>query len=345
MFRTSPFTEIARGLQYPEGPVYLPDGSLVALEVKAGNLVRFRPDPAHAGAFVADAPLHLGGGPNGAALGPDGKLYVCNNGGMQFTSIPVAHNGQSWTLNVPGLAAADYTGGYLQRVDLATNAVETLASGFRSPDDLIFDAQGGLWFTDWGKLTAQPHGAVRDITGVYYLAAGATAPVLKVPNRSAPNGILLSPRGDRLYVAETYNRWIVAWDLDAPGQIRPNPRSFDGSHLLTADIPGCGGLDSMAMDEAGNLYAVTILPHGLDALTSGGITVVSPQGKILEFIALDAKDRAADPATPDPFFIPDPLPSNICFGGPDRRTAYITLGGTGRILTCQMKIPGLAHNL
>ncbi|HXE30721.1 MAG TPA: SMP-30/gluconolactonase/LRE family protein [Terriglobales bacterium] len=325
--RTSPFTEIAAGLAYPEGPVYLPDGSLAAVEVKGGNLRRFRPDPA-TGRYLSDPPLALGGAPNGAALGPDGNLYVCNNGGMDFLSVPVTQDGNSWTLNVPGAASPAYNGGYLQRVTLATGAVETLCTGFRSPDDLVFDAAGGLWFTDWGKLQSLAHGPARDITGVYYLPAGASAPMLTIPNRSAPNGILLSPGGDRVYVAETYNRWIVYWELDGPGKIRPNPRRFDGSHLLTAAIPGCGGLDSMAMDEAGNLYAITILPHGLDPLSRGGITVVSPKGEILEYITLDCG-------------IPDPLPSNLCFGGPGRRTAFITLGGTGRILACQMAIPGL----
>lgn len=326
--RVSEFTEIATGLAYPEGPVYLPDGSLVAVEVKGGNLIRFRPDPSHPDRYLPDPPLHLGNGPNGAALGPDGDLYVCNNGGLAFTAIPVSQGTQSWTLNVPGVASADYTGGFLQRVSLATGKIEVLCSGFRSPDDLVFDSAGGLWFTDWGKVQALPHGVARDITGVYYLPPGSHTPVLKMPNRSAPNGILLSPQGDRLYVAETYSRWIVYWELDAPGSLRTNPRTFDGCHLLTAAIPGCGGLDSMAMDEQGNLYAVTILPRGLNPLTRGGITVVSPHGEILEYITVDVG-------------IPDPLPSNICLGGADRRTAFITLGGTGRIVTCRMAIPGL----
>jgi gluconolactonase len=73
---------------------------------------------------------------------------------------------------------------------------------------------------------------------------------------------------------------------------------------------------------------VTILPAGLDPMTNGGITVVSPTGEVLEFIEIDCG-------------VPEPLPSNICFGGTDRRTAFITLGGTGRVITCQMAIPGL----
>jgi gluconolactonase len=149
-----------------------------------------------------------------------------------------------------------------------------------------------------------------------------------MPNRGAPNGIQLSPQGDRVYVAETYARWILYWQLDGPGNIRPNPRTVDGSYLLTGAIPGMGTLDSMGMDEEGNLYAATLLPDGFDALSNGGITVVSPQGRVIEYIPLDIG-------------IPDPLPSNICFGGTDRRTAFITLGGTGRIVSCRMAIAGL----
>jgi len=329
--RESQFVEVASGLAYPEGPVELPDGRLAVVEVMGGALVLLR--PAAGGRFAVERRVALGGAPNGAALGPDGHLYVCNNGGMMFTPVPVADvgpqgEGENWTLYVPGGAPPEYAGGYLQRIDLATLAVETLCSGFRSPDDLVFDARGGLWFTDWGKIQVAAHGPVRDITGVYYLPAGAATASMKIVNRSAPNGVGLSPDGRRLYVAETYNRWIVYWDLDAAGNIQPNPQNFDGSRLLTAAIPGCGGLDSMAMDEAGNVYAVTILPKGLDSLSRGGITVVSPEGKVIEFIEIDCGH-------------PDPLPSNLCFGGPDRRTAYITLGGTGRIVSCRMAIPGL----
>jgi gluconolactonase len=60
----------------------------------------------------------------------------------------------------------------------------------------------------------------------------------------------------------------------------------------------------------------------------GGITVVSPDGKILDFIELLVDG------------LPEPLPSNICFGGSDRKTAFITLAGTGRLVGCEMKIPG-----
>jgi gluconolactonase len=256
-------------------------------------------------------------------------MYICNSGGFYFETLkPPA---LPWTLSIPVAAAPGYTGGSIQRVSMADGSFETwcasdsvAAPGLRGPDDLVFDSAGGMWFTDWGK----PSATERDITGVYYLPAGSRTPVLKMPRRESPNGIVLSPKGDRVYVAETNPRWIVYWELDGPGSIKPNPKTLDGAYLLSGGFPGGGQPDSMAADDEGNLYAATMIVHGLDPKATGGITVFSPQGKMLEYIELNIG-------------APEPLPSNICFGGPDRRTAYITLGGTGRIVSCRMKIPGL----
>lgn len=361
-FRTSEFTEIASGLGYPESPVPLSDGSLLVVDIKAGSLLRFRPQAD--GSYRADPPIDLrdpigklGSGPNGAAIGPDGCVYVCNDGGKEFMEIPMDHNGMKWTLSVTGDAATDYAGGYIQRVHLDTSKVEMwcapdsvgapivscsretyLTQTLSSPDDLIFDSTGGFWFTDWGnskKRTIQPgvpRSALREITGIYYVAAGTRTPIEVIPFRSAPNGIVLTPDGkrpdsNRLYVAETYSRWVVYWELSAPGKVKCNRRTLDGAYLL-ASLPGASILDSMRLDEEGNVYVATMLPKGLDPLTPGGITVISPDGEILDYIELSIG-------------IPEPLPSNLCFGGPDRKTAFITCSGTGRILSCRMKIPGL----
>jgi sugar lactone lactonase YvrE len=84
----------------------------------------------------------------------------------------------------------------------------------------------------------------------------------------------------------------------------------------------------MAVDEEGNVYAATMLPQGPDPAIPGGITVISPEGKFWISSSLMVEGK------------PEPLPSNLCFGGPDRRTAFITLAGTGRLAACEMMVPG-----
>jgi gluconolactonase len=318
-FRTSEFRVVAKGLEYPEGPVYRSDGSVVLVEIHKGTLTRVNTDGS------TQVMANLGGGPNGAASGPGGALYICNDGGMSWMTVPATPT--TLEVLVPVGQAPGYTTGSIQRV--SGNTITTLYNQYNgnrlcSPDDLVFDAKGNFWFTDWGKQRATD----RDITAVYYANADGSKLVQPIPQRSAPNGIALSPDDSRLYVAETYARWIMYWELSAPGVIKPNLHTLDGSYLLTADIPGQGTLDSIAVDEEGNVYAATMLPKGPDPEVPGGITVISPEGKILDFIELMVEGK------------PEPLPSNLCFGGPDRRTAFITLAGTGRLVACEMKIPG-----
>src|SRR5260221_13964073 len=130
---------LATGLEFPEGPVVLPDGSVVLVEIRGQRLTRVWPDGRKQ--VVAEIP----GGPNGAALGPDGKIYVCNNGGFGW----VASRGTM----MPGPPEPhEYIGGSIQRVDLATGKVETLFTKcgehpLNGPNDLVFDRHGGGWVT------------------------------------------------------------------------------------------------------------------------------------------------------------------------------------------------------
>ena len=107
----------------------------------------------------------------------------------------------------------------------------------------------------------------------------------------------------------------------------PAKHAMPAVYLLTAAIPGQGILDSMTVDEQGNVYVATMLPRGADPTANGGLTIVTPEGEVVQFLEIDIGS-------------PVPLPSNVCFGGPDRRTAYVTCGGTGQLVSIRMKIPG-----
>ena len=136
--------EITSGLLYPEGPVAMDDGSIIVTELQTGRLVRVQPDG------KKDVVAELGGSANGAAIGPDGMMYVCNGGGLKMVEV------EGKLTPAEGLAD-DYTGGSIQRVDITSGAVETLYTEcngrqLRGPNDIVFDAAGGFWFTDFGKV-------------------------------------------------------------------------------------------------------------------------------------------------------------------------------------------------
>ena len=171
---------VATDLQFPEGPVWLDDGSVLVVEIRRRTLTRIWPRARKE--IVAE----LGGGPNGAALGPDGACYVCNNGGFRFAE----RNGK-WVITGQ---ADDYSGGRIERVDLATGRVERLYDRvgdepIRGANDLVFDAHGGFYFTDPGKVRAREldRGKV-----CYATADGRSIREVIFPIHK-PNGIGLSP--------------------------------------------------------------------------------------------------------------------------------------------------------
>jgi gluconolactonase len=295
--------EVATGLQFPEGPVALPDGSVLVVEIRRGTLSRVAPD----GTVTVVA--RTGGGPNGAAVGPDGAVYVCNNGGFEWHDLG--------GLVLPGNQPHDYIDGRIQRVDLATGKVTDLYTAcdgrpLRGPNDLVFDGDGGFWFTDHGKLRERD----RDRTGVFYARADGSLIREVIFPLDAPNGVGLSPDGTRLYVAETWTGRVWSWDLDGPGTIRGGMGFGPAGGSLLVGLPGYQLFDSLAVDGAGNVCVAT--------LVNGGITVVSPAGDVIDHVATG-----------------DPITTNICFGGADLRTAYITCSGTGRLVATEWPRPGL----
>ncbi|MEK7292008.1 MAG: SMP-30/gluconolactonase/LRE family protein [Actinomycetota bacterium] len=300
------FTEVASGLRFPEGPIAMPDGSVVLVEMFGKCITRVAPDGGKSTVAKVE------GGPNGIAVGPDGALYLCNNGGC-FTEVDFMG------LTFPGpFTPSNYIGGRIQRVDMGTGTVTDLytecdGNKLRGPNDIVFDNSGGMWFTDHGIR----HDRSSDLTGIYYAKTDGSMIREVVFPSEAPNGIGLSPDGTKLYWAETHTGRVFQATVTAPGEIAPIS-SIDPSACLCG-LPGLQLLDSLAVDGDGNVCVATLL--------NGGITVISPSGEILQHIATG-----------------DPLTTNICFGGSDFQTAYITLSGTGKLVSMKWPYKGLRLN-
>ncbi len=294
---------VADGLAFPEGPVACDDGSVILVEIAAGRLTRV--DSKGRKTLVAN----VGGGPNGLAIGPDGHIYVCNNGGCRW---------REWNgMLLPSGKATDYISGSIQRVEIASGRVDTLYTmagdvPLMGPNDIVFDAHGGFWFTDNGKSDARS----KTITGVFYAQTDGSMCREVIFPLDSPNGIGLSPDGRTLYVAETPTCKLWAFDVVAPGEValQPGVRGMGGRFVYSS--PGLASYDSLAVEDCGNIAVAT--------LGTGGITVISPKGDLVDFVATD-----------------DPFTTNICWGGSDLRTAFVTLGGTGRLAHRPWPRPGL----
>src|SRR6516165_9463593 len=200
-------TVLASGLQFPEGPVALPDGSILFVEIRRRTLSRLTPDGS------VEVVAEPGGGPNGAAIGPDGACYLANDGGC-FSWLDVAG------FCLPGPLPEDYSGGRIERVDLDTGDVKVLYTEcdghpLIGPNDIVFDAHGGMWFTDH----ARREGRVQHVGAIYYAQPdGSSIREVVFPSES-PNGIGLSPDGTRLYWAETHTGRVYPWNITAPGEV------------------------------------------------------------------------------------------------------------------------------
>jgi gluconolactonase len=218
---------------------------------------------------------------------------------------------------IPGNAADDYSGGRIERIDLATGKVERVidtADGnkLKGPNDLVFDKAGNLYFSDLGKSYFRH----RDYGGLYYLAKGASAAKELDFRHTSPNGVGLSPDEKTVYMADTLTGRMWAFDLAGPGEIKP-ATPFHGGRVV-ATMPGLQYFDSLAMTAAGNVCVATIL--------NGGITTITPRG---------AFSHTA---------FPDPMVTNIAFGGADMMDAWLTLSGTGQLVKCRWPEAGLKLN-
>jgi gluconolactonase len=301
---------VADDLQFPEGPLYLRDGSILLVEIRRQTLTRIFPDGQKK--IVAQ----LGGGPNGLAMGPDAAIYVTNNGGS------------SWIKREDGLVVSagpskDYTTGSIQRVELESGNISTVFTHcgevpLRGPNDLVFDRTGGLWFTDSGKKSADGQ---LELGKIYYARLDTKEIHCAHKGMLVPNGIGLSPDENTLFVSETMTSRVYACPIISPGLLAPvdDLWSKDNKVRCLGPLPGLQMLDSLAVEAGGNICVGTLI--------QGGISIFSPDTDTVEKI---------------PF--PDQIITNICFGGDDMCDAWITAAGCGALYKAKWPRPGLKLN-
>lgn len=301
------FRTMAEGLKFPEGPIAMPDGSVILVEIARGTLSRVTVDGGVE--VIAD----LGGGPNGAAMGPDGAIYVCNNGGLAFVEGP---NGEQRPVG----QADDYSGGRIERVDPITGEARVLYEScdgrkLCGPNDIVFDRDGGFWFTDLGKTRSRDW----DRSSLYY----ATIDGKHIEEAAFPlitaNGVGLSPDERTVYAAETHSGRLWGFDIERPGKLAKREWPSPHGGWCVGNTTGFRNFDSLAVDADGNVCVATLM--------DGGVTVIAPEGGRVEHISM-----------------PDPYVTNICFGGPDLRTALLTFSYTGKLVAADWPTAGLPLN-
>ncbi len=299
------FETVTDSLEFPEGPIACADGSVLVVEIARQTLSRVRPNGA------IEVVAELGGGPNGAAIGPDGAAYVVNNGGA--LTFPEGWK-EAGKLGLP----ERYEGGYIQRVDLATGKVTTLydqcdGKPLNAPNDIVFDRQGGMWFTCFGYSD----GEARRLGGVYYAKVDGSQITRWRSEQISPNGIALSADEKTLYWADSMLQRLWSLDILSPGVVAAEVGHDSGT--IHVNLPGMQWFDSIALEAGGKVAAATLF--------NGGITIIDP--------ATGAYDHVP---------VPDPITTNICFGGKDMQDAWITGSATGSLFKCRWPKPGLRLN-
>jgi gluconolactonase len=271
-----------------EGPAFDADGTLYFSDIGGNRIYRMTPAGA-VSIFRADS-----GRTNGNTFDAQGRLLSCEG----------AEQGPGGRRRIV-------------RTDLKTGASEVLTDRYEgkrynSPNDIVTDAKGRVWFTDpyYGEDLASLEMGVE---GVYRIDPdGSVHRVLGQPTIERPNGLALTPDGRTLYLVDSHgrpggNRKIWAFEVSDAGAL--------GGQRLVFDFGRGRGGDGVRLDERGNLWVaagIAIPRHGGETTdVPPGIYVITPQGKLLGRVP-----------------IPEDLCTNLAFGGPDRKTIYVTAGKT-----------------
>src|SRR5215475_5988849 len=249
---------VQEGFTFTEGPVGTADGGLYFSDIRVNRV--FHLDAAGKIAVVRENT----NGTNGIALTREGDLLFAEGGGKR-----ISKRGRDGS------------------VTTVTDSFE--GKPFLSPNALLVDARGGIYFTDPGPRPVVPGRP----TYVLYLPAGAKEPIAVDTQVPRPNGLTLTGDGRTLIVDDTLNPAVYAYDVQADGTVK-NKRTF----AQLRDIPpgAESGADGMAIDRDDRVYITTV----------AGVQVFDAKGGYLGAIK-SARQGA-----------------NVAFAGPDKRTLYIT---------------------
>ena len=268
--------KIVTGCKFTEGPVVDVGGRLFFSDGPNDRIMRLSPDG------KLDEFRKPCGRANGLTLDREGRLVMCQSGGP---------------------------GGGRRVTRLEKDGSETvLAAEFRgrpfnAPNDLCVDRRGRVYFTD--PNFGDPQDATQLVAGVYRIDAPGEV-TLTIDNLQKPNGIVITPDNQRLFVSDRGTQKLHRYRVQPDGGL-----TADG---IVYDFSPDRGIDGMRLDEQGNIWAAA----GKDATT--GLFVISPDGKLL---------------------LHKPMPefsTNLAFGGPDRRDIFFTASTS--VYKLRSKIPG-----
>lgn len=260
-----PVEKLQGGFQFTEGPAYASDdsdsaaGALYFSDIPA-NTIYVRRGDSQAEPFIQPS-----GHANGLFVEAGGRLVAC-----QMDGQVVAYDVKT---KQPTTLAATYEG-----------------ARFNAPNDLVIDQAGGVYFTD--PLFRAPEPLPQKVQAFYYISTDGKVSRVS-DDLPAPNGIALSPQGDRLYLIPSRSAEMLVYDVMGPGQLS-KPSVF--CKLRQKQEGDNAGGDGMVVDTAGNLYITSNL----------GVQVFSPAGEFITLIEVPEQ------------------PANVTFGGPQRDTLYIT---------------------
>ena len=290
-------------LQFPEGPVALQNGNVLVVEILAGFLTQVSLEG------EVQRIAHLGGGPNGAAIGPDGRCYVCNNGGITPGEIALLRS------DTPDEAlSAGEPLGRIEVIDIGSGAHEVLyqhCEGKRlvAPNDLVFDTSGGFYFTDFGSLKVrkpQP-------SNLYYAKADGTGLSCAAEGLQRANGVGLSPDGKYVYVSETSTGAVWEFPVIGPGKLSTDQATRCGGRLVFQS--DALEFDSLAIDAEGNICVAT--------LEHGSVARICPRSGDIEHFSVNGSGI-----------------TNICFSVTEEKAVYITDSPSGTLIKSEWPCAG-----